>query len=459
VNERGREGEGVRGRAREAWVFAAGALVCRLALVAWAGARFKPVEDGFYYDTFARRLAHGDGYTWLWPDGAVTYAAHYPVGYPALVAPLYAIFGESPAIAMTLNAVVGALGVYATLRLLDGASRGRARVAGVVLALHPALLAYTPALMTEGVTASILAVAAFCASRARARAPLPWLVASGVAMGIATLVRPQSMALAPFVGALAIGAGWSRRLGAAGLVTALALACCAPWTVRNCARMDRCALVSVNGGWNLLIGVRSTTGGWAPVDPPPDECREVWSEAQKDVCFERTARAAIARAPFAWLTKVPAKLATTLDYFGAAPWYLHASNAAAFDDRAKVALGAMETIFVRALLLLALARAALFAGPRVWARRAVAAGGGVLALLVHAWPAYLALALTIALVGRRRLVELPLVVPFAAIVVVATAAIHAVFFGAGRYGLVLVPFVTALAFVARDDRATPTPPL
>jgi hypothetical protein len=38
-------------------------------------------------------------------------------------------------------------------------------------------------------------------------------------------------------------------------------------------------------------------------------------------------------------------------------------------------------------------------------------------------------------------------VPMTAAVLVATAVMHAVFFGAGRYGLVVVPFVTALAFV------------
>ena len=52
------------------------------------GARraFPRSEDGHYYDVLARRLAAGQGYTWLWPDGAVTYAAHYPVGYPAMLA-------------------------------------------------------------------------------------------------------------------------------------------------------------------------------------------------------------------------------------------------------------------------------------------------------------------------------------------------------------------------------------
>ncbi|HEV3192233.1 MAG TPA: hypothetical protein VGY54_17095, partial [Polyangiaceae bacterium] len=82
-------------RRRDAWVALAIGLSVRLAEVAWARGRFPPVEDGRYYDLLARRLATGAGYTWLWPDGAVTYAAHYPVGYPGILAAAYAAFGAS----------------------------------------------------------------------------------------------------------------------------------------------------------------------------------------------------------------------------------------------------------------------------------------------------------------------------------------------------------------------------
>ena len=86
-----------------AWV-AVAALVARLIVVWWAAARFPPAEDGKFYDVVANRIARGLGYTWLWPDGVVTYAAHYPVGYPALVGGLYAVFGPLPVWAMVFNA-------------------------------------------------------------------------------------------------------------------------------------------------------------------------------------------------------------------------------------------------------------------------------------------------------------------------------------------------------------------
>jgi len=69
------------------------ALAARVIALAWAHDRFPPAADGFYYHTIATRLAGGFGSTWLWPDGAVTYAAHYPIGYPALLALPYRVLG------------------------------------------------------------------------------------------------------------------------------------------------------------------------------------------------------------------------------------------------------------------------------------------------------------------------------------------------------------------------------
>ncbi|HEY3822658.1 MAG TPA: glycosyltransferase family 39 protein [Polyangiaceae bacterium] len=439
------------------------ALLARLAVVAWAHGRFPAVEDGHYYDVLARRLATGQGYTWLWPDGAVTYAAHYPVGYPAMLALAYAAVGASAGAAMTVNAVVGALAAYGAHRLVDGPGvpRWRPLAAGLVVALHPALLPYTAAVMTEGVTAALLVVAAASAARARKEGSAwPWLVGLGLAMGVATLVRPQSLLLAPVLGALAApGRATARaRLVRAAAVSLVALACVAPWTARNCARMNRCALVSVNGGWNLLIGAQTRSGAWEEMRVPP-ECRTVFDEAGKDACFERAARRDIAAAPLAWLEGAPGKLATTLDYFGAAPWYLHASNPHAFDEGAKVRLAVIETVACRLLLLGALLAVARMRGTRRLARVLVAGAGAVAAVTLHGWLGYVALAVAALLLGRRALARAPMALPASVAVIALTGLVHAAFFGAGRYGLVVVPFVAALAFTSSSaGRRSPRSP-
>jgi hypothetical protein len=440
----------VRERRADAVLVLVVAAAVRLGVVAWAGSRFPAVEDGHYYDVLARRLASGAGYTWLWPDGVVTYAAHYPVGYPAMLAVAYALVGASPGVAMALNALLGAMGAYGAHRLVDapGVARWRPVAGGLAVAVHPALVPYTAALMTEGIAASLV-VAAFAVAGG-AHGPgraWPWVVGAGLLVGVATFVRPQSLVLAPVLGVLAArpDVGWGSRWRRAAAVTGVALACVAPWTIRNCVRMHRCALVSVNGGWNLLIGAATTSGGWEPLDAP-SECATQWDEARKDACFERAARDDILRAPVAWLARAPAKLSTTFDYFGAAPWYLHASAPDAFSDRAKVVLGTIETAASRLLLMAALFVAAAMEGNLARTRKVVAVIGGVTAFTVHGWLGYAALAVCVVLAGWRAAVRAPMIVPATAAVVIATMGVHATFFGAGRYGLAVVPFVAALAF-------------
>jgi len=447
-------------RRADVWIAAGSALAARLGIVAWGCRLFPPVEDGHYYDVLARRLASGHGYTWLWPDGAVTYAGHYPVGYPALLAAAYVLFGASTAAAMTLNAVVGAAAACGGYVLVDepGVSRWRPLGAALVIALHPALVPYTAAVMTEGVTASLLVVAGALAARARAAThPARARLAAGVALALATLLRPQSLLVAPVFGffGAAPAASLSRRLARAAMTTAIVLVCICPWTMRNCVRMHRCALVSVNGGWNLLIGTTTTTGGWAPVSVPRP-CATVWDEAMKDVCFGDWARREIARAPAAWLARAPEKIAMTFDYFGAAPWYLHSSNPEAFGARAQWALGAVETLASRVCLLGALVACGRSGGRFPTARKLLALTGSFAALTLHAWLGYAAFAVCAMTRGWRSVVRGPTVFVYTAGVIVVTALVHAVFFGAGRYGLIVVPFLAAAAFGDSPRSAAPS---
>lgn len=461
MNEKG----GEPGRTRSGLAVLGVALVARLAVVLWAAGSIPPTADGSYYHVVAQRIARGEGYTWLWPDGAVTYAAHYPVGYPGMIGIAYAIFGAKPLVAMLVNALFGAAGAWATFELLARATSRRLAIAGgLAVGLHPALVPYTAAMMTEGVTAALLVIAAAMAARGReqakgnrqqatgnggARAGWGWVVACGVAMGVAVLVRPQVVVLAPVLGWVA-GSGSALERGKRAVVVLItALVVVAPWTARNCVRMEKCALVSVNGGWNLAIGTQTTSGGWHEL-AVPEECREVFHEAKKDDCFGRAAMGVVRAHPGAWLARAPAKLRQTFDYFGAAPWYLHTANPERFPYRAKLALGAIETLASRLLLAAALVAVAKLPGPRQRARWIVVGVGLVACVLVPGALGYLACALAALLLGRRALEAAPVVVPATAAVILATAATHAVFFGAGRYGLVVVPFVTALAFVRKS---------
>ena len=423
------------------WLSLLAALV-RLLVVVWAKGRFPPADDGSFYHVVAQRIAHGAGYTWLWPDGAVTYAAHYPVGYPALLGVAYAVFGASPTVAMALNGALGTVAVFAGHRVtLRFGTRWQAAFGGLLLALHPGLVFYTPALMTEGVAAELLVIAAWLALRVGTGRYLPWrLVALGACTGLMILIRPQLLIMAPILGFFAV-ASTDAGLGARALralgVTGLALSVCLPWTFRNCARMDRCVFVSANGGWNLLIGsAPEANGSWIPIEGPsvPRACRNVFGEAEKDRCFGHAGAENIRNNPLAFLSLVPRKLSVTFDYFGAPGHYLHTSNWAEFDEARKVRLGVVETIFERLVLLAAIVQAALVGHARRRLRLVAALPAALFSVLRAGWLGYLGFALTVLLSGKD-LLKRPLAA-LAASLVLTTAATHAVFFGAGRYGFV-----------------------
>ncbi len=435
------------------------ALAIRVAVVIWAAGRFPPAQDGAYYHVVAQRIAAGHGYTWLWPDGAVTYAAHYPVGYPALLGALYAVLGAKALHAQLFNAVLGALGVLAVHRVAaSGASRPGAFAAAAAVAVHPGLVLYTGAVMTEGAVGSLLAVTAWLAVRGqtgtgRTRS----LLALGIVMGVACLVRPQVVLLAPVFGALALR---GRPLRGALIAGALAVAVCAPWTLRNCARMGQCAFVSANGGWNLLIGAGSAaTGRWVPIEAMQESttCALVFDEASKDACFGAAARRAILADPLRWVRLAPAKLAATFDTGGAPAWYLHASNAGAFSGRARDAWASAETVTTRLLVLGALMALARVPG-RGRRSRSMAALVGA-AFLVTPWAsvAWIAVAGSAATLGGGLGAMAPAALASATIAMLAVT--HVVFFGASRYALTAVPLLAALAgcvlTLPRTPRDTP----
>lgn len=436
-----------------AWLFAV-ALVLRVMVALYAAPRFPPADDGTFYHAVAARIADGLGYTWAWPDGAVTYAAHYPVGYPALLGAVYALFGPKPLVAMLLNALFGALLVAAVhAAALYVCSRSRARLAALAVALHPTLVLYTAALMTEAVSASVLlmlaAYALFVAGRGGGSL---WRLPLGLGGALLVFLRPQLLPLVPLLGVVAVGAAagrsWLGRLRGGAEVLLVTLACCAPWTLRNCSKMDGCVFVSANGGWNLLIGtLPEGHGSFAPIagESVPGECREVYGEAGKDRCFGQAGARRIREQPVSWLVLAPQKLGQMFNHGAIASSYLQTSNGVLVTDRVRTAIATVETLYSRLLLLGACLGLLRAARGRVQGAFALLAG----AFTLSPW-GYLAqlgvlgaIAARRPLPGRRPLELLALAVLGSCIVT------HVVFFGAPRYALVWVPWLALLMVLPR----------
>jgi 4-amino-4-deoxy-L-arabinose transferase-like glycosyltransferase len=424
--------------------------------IAWAR---EPVWDGFYYHFYAERIADGLGYSedvdvggrMLWKP-----ASHYPVGYSALLAPFYALFGSSVVIAPIVNVLTGTALVAVVHRLarcyLD---QSRARVAAAIAALHPGLIAYSAVVMTELVAALCLTSAALLAVKWRKR----WLGAllAGAILGLAVLVRPSLLLAAPLVALTQPGPVWRAALRGAA-ATGVALLVALPWSLRICSVMDGCAFVSTNGGWNLAIGALTRTGRFQTLTAS-DGCPMVTGQVQQDRCWARVGRAAIARDPVRWVGLMPKKLGQTFDHESFPIEYLREADPGSWPEERRVAGRALLTLFHRLLLvaaalgvIAAVSRAARL--QRDWIVQTLALGS-VLALALWGFAdidhPFFPLAVLTPLIAVLHLPGRPAQGPVGRYLLgllAATSLTHALFFGDDRYHLVVTPALCLLAAAA-----------
>ncbi len=441
------------------------ALVPRAAVaLAWAG---EPVWDGHYYDFGARRIAAGLGYS---DDRAVAGGlvwhpwCHYPVGYSGFLAVFYRLLGASHAVAAVANSLTGAALAVVTWALARHAlSTGRARAAGLLVALHPGLILYAALVMTEPL-AALLTLAAFWLA-VRDLRPTRGLVLGALTLGVAALVRPQALLCAPFLAVL-VAARWRWRAVAAVGALALALLPVMPWTVRNCRVMDGCALVSTNAGWNLAIGSFPRATGRFETLHASDGCRDVTGQVEQDRCWLHYGLGEIAARPWRWLALVPAKLGFTFDHESFAVEYLHEARPEAWPQATRERAREATTLAHRLLLAAAALGAVAFPltrnvrnvrnardarGVAVQAvLLAAAAALGLLGLSSDSpffWPLALfaATAPWLPLPGRP---GSPPAILLGVALLATTAITHAVFFGEDRYHIVVTPVLALLAAAA-----------
>jgi hypothetical protein len=433
------------------------ALVPRMYVaLAWAG---EPVWDGHYYDFGARRIAAGLGYS---DDRSVAGLSmwhpwcHYPVGYSAFLAAFYRVFGASHAVAGVANALVGAALAVVTWALARrGLSLARARIAGLLVALHPGLVLYAALVMSEPLAALLTLAAFWLAVRDGNRWRGLGLAAGALVLGVAALVRPQALLCAPFLGW--VGASTIRaRLGLAVAACAFALVPIAPWTARNCRVMDGCALVSTNGGWNLAIGAFPRATGRFETLRSTDGCRDVTGQVQQDRCWLGYGVEQIREHPWHWLSLVPAKLGYTFDHESFAVEYLHEAMPDAWPEWRRVAARDTTTLAHRFLVAAAALGCIAFPRRRNMRPRAAATQGGLLVLAAALgavalatdsptfWPLVLFTAIVpwLPFAGRP---AFPSALVLGAALLATLLVTHAVFFGEDRYHVVVTPVLAMLA--------------
>ncbi len=449
------------------WTISVGLFVLALLprlFVALSWAR-DPVWDGQFYDLGARHIAAGLGYSGQLLVGGETLWqpwSHYPVGYPALLAIVYLIVGSGPAVAPAFNALLSAalpVAVYRLARFATG--EWRARLAGLLTAVHPGLIAYSVTVMTEPVASLALLLAgwAMVAGRNSARPSHQVGLLAGSILGLGVLVRPQSILVAPALGFLATAGrrrpNQRRKILRSGLfATIVALAVVTPWNLRNCLVMDGCAFVSTNAGWNLAIGALPRATGRYVRLTRSDGCYESAEQVRQDRCWMSQAVGWISADPERWLRLVPRKLSETFDHESFAMGYMGTADPQSWPPETQRDGRQILSLFHR--LLLCLAAFGLVAWPNRKKRPqqlvALLGIGGLIGYGTFAashpfWP----LAVLIPLLAALRLPGAPSnrgVIAYLAWVIASTCLVHAAFFGEDRYHMVVSPLLCLLAACA-----------
>src|SRR5688572_14301445 len=226
-----------------------------------------PWSDAADYHRLAARLAEGRGFT-LGPDDAPYPTTFRPPLLPALVAPFYALFGSRYGIGLLVQAALGALIVRAAAAL----ARECALVAGreptfvarartgtaILLALWPASIFFTSALLTETLAALLVTVSLLLAVRLWSRGGTALAMGLGTSLGLASLARPTALPLAAVLVAwIALGPArrpLGARLAEAALVAIVCALAIVPWTARNFAVTGAFVPVTTGGGAALWDG-------------------------------------------------------------------------------------------------------------------------------------------------------------------------------------------------------------
>lgn len=282
-----------------------------------------PTSDADFYFKQAQNLANGLGY--ITSTGDLT--AFWPPGWPMAMSGVVYLFGPSVLAVGLFNLFCSILSAWFVLalgrKLFD--SEAVARCGLLLLAIYPNNIGYVALALTEVFYTTLLL--GICWLLVVRRSLIAYVVA-GLLLGVATLVKAQTLAVVPIILAidlLRMPSFWKRipssLLKFVGLI-ALAACVVAPWSIRNYRVFDAVVPVSTNGGFTLLTGNNDVaTGDYTPGAPVVValDARKL-GEVERDKEAKRLGLEWIKTHPGEFIKLVPYKLFRLWGPDGEADW-------------------------------------------------------------------------------------------------------------------------------------------
>jgi len=233
------------------------------------GVRFGFGDSESYWN-LAEAIVQGAPYAYR-PAQALVFRTP---GYPLLLAALFRLWGPSMVAARVASAASGALAVgglyWLGQRLFD---RPAARLAAAAAALYPGHVLLGAVILSEAPFSAVMLLEIACWLDAwRAESPrraIGLYLATGVAAGVATLIRPSWLLFTPL--ALAVGVVFGRphrrHLMAAPIVLAACGLVMLPWWIRNARLTGHFVPTTLTVGASLYDGLNRQANGASNMDP------------------------------------------------------------------------------------------------------------------------------------------------------------------------------------------------
>jgi 4-amino-4-deoxy-L-arabinose transferase-like glycosyltransferase len=217
--------------------------------------------DMTIYDYQAYVLANGQGFV----DFAGQPSAHWPPGYPAMLAPLYRLTDNSLLAARLLNVAAGSL-IVVLVYLLGRKvfDRRIGLIAAGLLAVFPGQVFATSLIMTEPLFTLLFVLILTVTVYTVLGEGRPWQAALiGLLIGGATLVRGEALLLAAIIPVLIFARRRSRQgaLARSSLLLLCAAAVILPWTARNIAKMHAPIIISTSATEAFWVGHHEGANG------------------------------------------------------------------------------------------------------------------------------------------------------------------------------------------------------
>lgn len=234
-------------------LIALAAVVIRVVVIA-ADTGYEPINDAFDYDRHAVSIAAGEGYPGSEYGSGIGPTALRSPGYPAALAAVYAVSGDSVDAGRVAGALLGGVTVLLVFLLTAPVWGRRAGLlAAALTAVFPPLVLVSAELFNENLFIPLMLGSLLAATRYRDSGLLRWALLTGALGGAALLTRNAGLALlVPLLLALWLGGRQrGRPLAAPATMLAVIVMLVAPWTVRNAVEFGRFIPIAASSGVTL----------------------------------------------------------------------------------------------------------------------------------------------------------------------------------------------------------------